>query len=346
MTTVVPDQRDYAPDALFRLTGALALSDRNVRRLLSQVIGHGECDPAEWLRKGILPRRFQNLPALPRLHLRKTLTSPSSGFQKLVFETCDGLSLESVLIPLHKAGSVSVCLSSQVGCVMGCSFCATGRMTKQRDLQTWEIVDQFIQARSIVRASGRRVTGAVFMGMGEPFLNYDRVLAAAELLCFPIFDAISANAITISTVGILSGIERFTSEGRPFRLSISLGAAMDEKRKLIVPVAAHTPVARVMEAARRYALTRRERVMLSYVCISDLNVSESDARALGELIKDTPVRLDLIDVADSTGRYLPPTQSELGAFRDALRIHVGQPVARRFSGGQDISAACGTLGGG
>ncbi len=228
---------------------------------------------------------------------------------------------------------------------MRCSYCSTGRMREQRDLQTWEIVDQFIQAREIVRRAGARVTGAVFMGMGEPFLNYDRVLAAAQLLSYPVASAISAKAITISTVGLVPQIERFTSEGWHFRLSISLGAATDEKRELLMPLAARTPVAAIMNAARRYAQSRHGRVMLSYVCISGVNVSEDDARELGDLIGDTPVRLDLIDVDDLAGRYLPPSASELNAFRDALRRHVGQPVVRRYSGGSDIGAACGALGG-
>ncbi len=183
------------------------------------------------------------------------------------------------------------------------------------------------------------------MGMGEPFLNYDRVMAAAELLRCPYGAAIGAPAITISTVGLVPEIDRYTAERRPFRLSISLGAATDAKRAQLVPIAGRTPVVEVMAAARRHALDRRTRVMLSYVCISGINVSEEDARALGHLIGDTPVRLDLIDVTDPTGRFQPPGDDERLSFRDALSRHVGQPVVRRYSGGQDIQAACGTLAG-
>src|SRR5262249_3895651 len=130
-----------------------------------------------------------------------------------------------------------------------------------------------------------------------------------------------------------------------YRLAVSLGAATDAKRADLVPVAARWPVAEVMAAARRHALARRDRVMLAYVCISGENVGEEDARALGELIGDTPVRLDLIDVADPPGRFRPPDAEELRVFRDALTRHVGQPVVRRYSGGADIQAACGTLAG-
>ena len=151
--------------------------------------------------------------------------------------------------------------------------------------------------------------------------------------------------MTISTVGIVPQIDEYTAEGHKYRLSISLGAATDEKRARLVPVASRWPAAEVMAAARRYALSRRDRVMIAYVCISGVNVGEEDARALGELIGDTPVRLDLIDVTDATGRFSPPGDAELRAFRDALTRHVGQPTVRRYSGGKDILAACGTLAG-
>ena len=344
----VNDPRDQAPEALRAWTRELGLPDATARRLLSAVVGRGEHDPDAWGRASQIPRlvsdRLRN--PLPRLALERVVTSAVDGFQKLLLRAPDGLKIETVLIPLHKPGAVSVCLSSQVGCAMACAFCATARMADRRSLATWEIVDQWAQARDLARSQGRRVTGAVYMGMGEPFLNYDRVLAAAELLSDPSGGALAAKAMTISTVGLVSEIDRFTAERRRFRLSISLGAATDAKRSRLVPVAARTPVAEVMAAARRHALARRDRVMLSYVCISGENVEEDDARALGELIGETPVRLDLIDVTDPTGRFQPPSADEMRAFRDALTRHLGQPVVRRYSGGADIQAACGTLAGG
>ncbi len=341
------DPRDQSPADFLHKAGKLSLQEKNARRWLATVIGKGEYRLAEWGRKGILPRHLlDSLPELPQLHLEKRLVSEMSRFQKLAFRTADDLLVESVIIPLHRPGAFSICLSSQIGCALRCAFCATGRMQAQRDLETWEIIDQFIQARGIVRAGGGQVTGAVFMGMGEPFLNYDRVMAAAELLSYPVESAISAKAITISTVGIVPAMLRFASENHHFRLSVSLGAAIDEKRKLLMPLAGRTSIDEVMEAARHYAHARRTRVMLSYVCVSGLNVLEEDARALGRVIGDTPVRLDLIDVDDPTGRFVPPNDSELSAFRDALRRHVGQPVVRRYSGGSDIRASCGALGAG
>jgi 23S rRNA (adenine2503-C2)-methyltransferase len=324
----------------------LGVPPETVRRLLSAILTRGIHDPAVWARALQIPRRLiEAMGTLRRLVLEASQTSPLDGFQKLRFRTADGLPAETVIIPLHKAGSVSVCLSSQVGCVMGCQFCATARMARRRNLETWEIIDQFVAARGIARSAGRRVSGVVFMGMGEPFLNYERVLRAAGLIRCPFGGSISAKAMTISTVGLVPEIDRYTAEGHKYRLAISLGAAIDAKRARLVPVAARTPVAEVMAAARRHALDRCDRVTLAYVCISGENVGEEDACALGELIGSTPVRLDLIDVTDATGRFLPPTAAELRAFRDALTRHVGQPVVRRYSGGKDIQAACGTLAG-
>jgi 23S rRNA (adenine2503-C2)-methyltransferase len=346
MSADISDPRDQAPADFLRWVRSRHEPEAVARRLLTAVITRGLFEPSEWTRLYQVPRRlFDGWPALPRLVLERRLVSARDGFQKLLFRTQDGLALESVLIPLHKPGAVSICLSSQVGCAMGCVFCATARMTARRNLATWEIIDQWMQSRDIVLSEGRRVTGTVFMGMGEPFLNYDRVLAAAELLRCSFAGLLAAKAITISTVGLVPEIDRYTNENRRFRLSISLGAASDEKRAQLVPVAARTPVVEVMAAARRHALARRQRVNLSYVCISGVNVSQDDARALGLLIGDTPVRLDLIDVTDSTGRFLAPSPTELREFMDALSVHVAQPIVRRYSGGADIQAACGTLAG-
>lgn len=340
------DPRDHAPEAFQELISKSGAAPAVARRLLSLTVGQGVVDPARWLKDHQIPRRVCDaVGPLPRLVLETSVVSPRDGFQKLRFRTPDGLKIETVLIPLHKPDAVSLCLSSQVGCAMGCVYCATAGMPRRRNLATWEIIDQVVQARAIAERQGRRVTGAVFMGMGEPFLNYDRVLAAAELMRAPYGAAIRGKAITISTVGLVPEIDRYTQEQRKFRLSISLGAATDAKRALLVPVAARTPVREVIAAARRHAEDRRDRVMLAYVCVSGINCGEEDARALGELVGNLPVRLDLIDVADPSGRLAPPSAAELRSFRDHLTRCLGQPVARRYSGGSDVLAACGQLAG-
>jgi 23S rRNA (adenine2503-C2)-methyltransferase len=341
------DPRDLAPGQFLSSVERLAQPVEAARRLMARVVGQGIFCPRTLNQQHRIPRQLCDaMGVLPRLRLVASAKSPTDCFEKLAFATHDNLVLETVLIPLHKPGAVSVCLSSQVGCPMGCLFCATARMPTRRNLTSWEIVDQVIQSREWVRREGRRVSGAVFMGMGEPFLNYERVLDAAEILSAPFGAAISGPAITISTVGLVPEIDRFTKERRRFRLSISLGAATDEKRRQVVPLAAKTPVVDVIAAARRHIAARGQgRMMLAYVCIGNFNCGEEDARALGELIGDMPVRLDLIEVTDPTGQFQPPQEQELRAFRDALTRHVGQPVVRRYSGGKDISAACGTLAG-
>lgn len=340
------DPRAMSPHTFFSLTARSGISEECARRWAGAVIGNRLSDQTEIMDASHIARSKRDLVAKPpSLTLIKHDRSVVDGFEKLLFQTHDGKFIETVLIPLEKEGRVSVCLSSQVGCVMGCTFCATAKMPERRNLESWEVLDQFTQARAIARSQGRTVTGAVFMGMGEPFLNFTNVIIAADWMRYPIKDAISGKAITISTVGLVQEIERFTDMNLPFRLSISLGAATDEKRALLLPVAARTPVARVMQAARRYALTKKDRINLSYVCVSGINVSEQDAIDLAALIGDTPVRLDLIDVTDTSGRYLPPTAEELKEFRDALARHVRQPIVRRYSGGKDIRASCGSLAG-
>jgi len=341
------DPRDLAPDEFLSRVISQGVPVATGRRLMARVVGRGIFDRRELNQHHQIARRLCDaMGDLPRLRLVDSVVSPIDRFRKLAFATHDDLVIETVLIPLEKPGAVSVCLSSQVGCPMGCTFCATARMPDRRNLATWEMVDQFIQARAWAWREGRRVTGAVFMGMGEPFLNYDRVMAAAETMSAPFGGAVSGAAITISTVGLAPEIDRFTRERRRFRISISLGAATDDKRRVVVPLAAETPVREVMAAARRHITARGQgRVMLAYVCISGFNCGDDDARELGRLIGDTPVRLDLIEVTDPTGRFQPPTAAELKQFRDALTRHVGQPVVRRYSGGKDIAAACGTLAG-
>jgi 23S rRNA (adenine2503-C2)-methyltransferase len=342
----VIDPRDCTPVTFGELSRTLNVGPEIVRRLLAAIVARGIHDPAVWSRDLQIPHRLIHAVGhLPRLDLEASLVSPRDGFQKLRLRTHDGLAVETVIIPLEKPGAVSICLSSQVGCAMDCQFCATARMSRRRNLKTWEIIDQFIHARDLARKSGRRATGVVFMGMGEPFLNYGPVMAAASILCCPWGGSIGAKAISISTVGLVREIERFTDEGHKYRLIISLGAPTDAKRARLVPVAARTAVADVVASARRHARARGERVTLAYVCISGENVGEDDARALGELIGDTPVRVDLIEVTDATGRFLAPSPQELRAFRDALSRYVGQPIVRRYSGGKDIQAACGTLAG-
>jgi 23S rRNA (adenine2503-C2)-methyltransferase len=186
------------------------------------------------------------------------------------------------------------------------------------------------------------VRGVVFMGMGEPLLNYENVIRAARIMSDPAGPAIGAKAISISTAGVLPAIRRFTAEGHHYRLILSLGAPTSEERRRLMPIEDRWPLAEVMAAMRDHAAARGQRVTLAYVVLGGVNATPAHAQALGALIGETRVKLNLIDVTDDTGRYRRATPDELAAFRDALDA-LGVPVVRRYSGGSDIGAACGTL---
>ena len=181
------------------------------------------------------------------------------------------------------------------------------------------------------------------MGQGEPFQNYDEVLAAAYTLCDPAGARIDARRISISTAGIVPMIRRYTAEGHKFRLCVSLNAAMPWKRRALMPVEQGFPLDELVDAIREHA-ARRGRVTLEYVMMGGVNVGADDAAALGRLLAGIPVRLNPIAVNDASGRFRPPSEEEWTLFRDALARELpGQPIVRRYSGGQDEHAACGML---
>jgi 23S rRNA (adenine2503-C2)-methyltransferase len=212
----------------------------------------------------------------------------------------------------------------------------------KRNLAPWEIVDQ---VRHIRDDSPHPVRGVVFMGMGEPFLNYERVMRAARVLSDPCGLAIDARAITISTVGIVPMIRRFTAERRPYRLIVSLTAADPEQRRRLLPVEDTHPLPELMAAVREYHQATGKRVILAWTLLRGINTRPEDARRLAELTAGLPVQMDLIEVNDASGEFLPPSLEELNAFRDALSVALGMPIVRRYSGGQDIHGGCGMLAG-
>ncbi len=280
---------------------------------------------------------------LPRLDLRRLevvtrRTDPADGFVKYLFALADGHRVEAVRIPIFDTHHV-VCVSSQVGCPLTCDFCATGRLGYRRNLTPGEIVEQVLAIRD---EADRPVRGVVFMGMGEPMLNYDGVVDAARILTAGAGVAIGGKRITVSTAGWVPAIRRYTADGHPWRLAVSLTSAIPEKRVQVMPIEARYPLPELWAATRDHALARKTRAMLAYVLIRGFNTGREDALALKRLVGDTPVMVDLIDVNDATGRYLPPTPEELERFRDHLQV-LGQPVVRRYSGGKQVEAACGML---
>lgn len=290
-----------------------------------------------------LLNRIRERVTIPQLTLVNKVVSPEDGFAKYVFRGEGSGQFEAVRIPLlHRPDDKKyvICVSSQVGCALGCAFCATGRMGFQRNLATWEIVDQVVQIQA---DSEHPVRGVVFMGMGEPMLNYDRVIRAARIFSEPCGLAISGKAITISTVGVVPGIRRFTAEKHPYRLIISLTSAKSEQRLSIFPIEKIHPLPELMAAVREYHAATQKRVTLAWTVLGGINTSREDARALAELTRGLPILLDLIDVNDPTGEFRRPSSDEANAFRDALREELQAPVQRRYSGGQDIHGACGML---
>jgi 23S rRNA (adenine2503-C2)-methyltransferase len=339
--------KDHTAGSLHEHLQPLGVDARLARRLQSAVVQRGLPEvPAEM--PEVSPRlldRVRSATRIPRLELLDRVTSPTDGFTKYLFRGDGPEPFEAVRIPLlHRPGDEKyvVCVSSQVGCAMGCVFCATGRLGFKRNLATWEIVDQVLHIRA---DSSHPVRGVVFMGMGEPMLNYERVMHAAEVLSEPCGMAINARAITISTVGIVPMIRRFTAERRPHRLVVSLSAAHSELRRQLLPVEDVHPLTDLMAAVREYHETMGERVTLAWTLLRGINTRPEDARLLADLTAGLPVRVDLIEVNDATGEFVPPTAEELKAFRDALSAKMGMPVVRRYSGGKDVQGACGMLAG-
>jgi len=337
--------KDQTSTELAQALADLALPERLVRQLHAAAVRRAATEiPIEL--PTVSPRVLQRVRervAIPQLKLLDKIVSPQDGFAKYLFAGDGEGRFEAVRIPLlHRPDDLKyiVCVSSQVGCALACAFCATGRMGFQRNLATWEIVDQVSQIQA---DSEYPVRGVVFMGMGEPMLNYDRVIRAARIFSEPCGMAINAKAITISTVGVVPGIRRFTAERHPYRLIVSLTSARSEQRQSLLPIERTYPLPELLDAVREYHAVTRKRVTFAWTVLAGINTSRDDARALAELTEGLPILLDLIDVNDPTGQFRRPSTAEANAFRDALREELKMPVQRRYSGGQDIHGACGML---
>jgi 23S rRNA (adenine2503-C2)-methyltransferase len=277
-----------------------------------------------------------------RLEVLERATDPSDHFVKYLLHSPDGALHEAVRIPLKKEHAFSVCLSSQVGCAMGCTFCATGRLGLTRNLEAWEMVAAFLTVRD--EAPGV-VTGAVFQGQGEPFHNYDEVIRAARVLSNPCGGRIAAESITISTVGLVPQIRRFAAEGHPYRLIVSLTSAIQSKRETLVPVASRYSLEDLAAAIRDYASGLRGRMTVAWVVMGGVNTGQDEVDALKRLLGDVHLRVNLIDVNDARpDGFVRASDEERGEFMDRLQI-LGVPLVRRYSGGARRHAACGMLAG-
>ncbi len=331
------------PERTLERLRALGLSLKGARRAMSARLVRGEPDlsavpdvPKE--RRAAIEQAV----VVPRLGVRERRVDPADGFAKYLLALPDGLAVEAVRIPLKaepgEAQRFTVCLSSEAGCALGCGFCATARMGLARRLEVWEIVAQLMAVRA--EAPGR-VSGAVFMGMGEPLDNLDAVLAAADIMRHPVGLAIDGRRITISTVGLVPEMRRLTALGRTERLAVSLFSGVEETRRAWVPIARKYPLAELRAALAEHCAAGG-RPLVAIALVAGVNDSPAEGAAVAAFCRDLPVTIDLIEVNDASGALRPPDRAARGAYIEALR-EAGRPIQLRYSGGQAIEAGCGML---
>jgi 23S rRNA (adenine2503-C2)-methyltransferase len=275
----------------------------------------------------------------PALEVAKESVGDGGETVKWLWKLRDGALVESVL--MHYEGRSTVCISSQAGCAMGCTFCATGQAGFERHLSVGEIVEQVVRATARARADGRRLSNVVFMGMGEPLANYDRVLGSVRRMHDDL--GLSARSLTVSTVGVVPGIRRLATEGIPVNLAVSLHAANDSLRETLVPLNRRYPLASVVEASRAWTDTTGRRLSFEWALIDGVNDRRSDAGELADLARPLRAHVNLIPLNPTPGyptRGTPP--AGVRAFRDRLRS-LGVNATVRANRGTGIDAACGQL---
>ncbi|MFT3924682.1 MAG: radical SAM protein [Myxococcales bacterium] len=291
-------------------------------------------------------RSETHVPALELVAEKKSQIDP---FVKYALKTHDGHVVETVRIPLEKQGRFSVCVSSQVGCALGCKFCATGRMGLTRNLETWEIVEQVRTVRR--HLSEGRVHGVVFQGMGEPMANLDRVLEVIEVLREPCGLAIDQRNITVCTSGLPQGIRRLAREAPKVRLGLSIGNVRQEKRKLLMPISNAHPFEEVLDAVAEHATTTGLAPLWAVTPLQGVNDAFEDGAALGATARAfwerTGVRPRLsvipynsIDASDDP--FQRASDERMAEFVRGVQS-TGYRTHQRYSGGGDVAAACGQL---
>lgn len=279
---------------------------------------------------------------LTALILEERLISKIDGTEKYLFKTFDGNYIEAVFIKNEGMddGRLTICVSSQAGCAMGCRFCNTAGLGFKRNLEPGEILEQINQIR---RITGLLNNNIVFMGMGEPFMNYDNVLKAADIMNYSFGFHISARKITISTCGIKKSIERFIDEKRPYNLAISLNDTEPDKRKKNMPVEKKNPIYEIADMLEKKFPASRNRLTLEYIMRKD-NVSKKDAERLKKMFRYSRIKLNLIPLNTGNHDFELPAEEETDSFVRELQI-MNVPISVRKSLGKDIHGACGQLSG-
>lgn len=303
--------------------------------------------------------RSENAALLPPAELRTLLTglpSPTTvqqrqvaadGTVKLLLSLRDGRAVEAVLMPDHDARRAAGCLSSQAGCAMGCDFCATAKGGFERNLTAGEIVAQFVALRREATAQGRRLSTLVFMGMGEPMHNLDAVLAAIDRIADNQLGGLGWRQITVSTVGIIAGIDRLAATGRALNLAVSLHAPDDATRARLLPPGRRFAIADIMAAADRFQAVRGQPVTIQYCLLHGINDSEAHAQALAALLQGRRMHVNLLRYnhtgAGLSGTVYTASPDEVAERFAALLRRQGVVAHFRRSRGSDIAAACGQL---
>jgi len=276
---------------------------------------------------------------LETLKIEKIDKSELEPTQKILFRTIDNHFIEAV--SMVDRDRHTLCISSQIGCNVDCDFCATATMGLIRNLLTGEIIDQAIAIRRLVKEP---ITNVVFMGMGEPFLNYNRALGAANILHSHHGFGLGAKRITISTSGIVPKIERLIQDGYKYKLAISLNATEDRTREKIMPVNRTWPIEKIIKSASRFAARKGHNIMFEYVLLKDINDTIDDAVRLAQLIKGIDCKVNVIPYNETDGKYKRPSNETIEAFLSTLKKHQkGFRILVRWSKGEDIQAACGQL---
>jgi len=275
------------------------------------------------------------------LTVENKLPSKEDKSLKILFRTHDGHFIETVSMVDNNRHTV--CLSSQVGCALDCDFCATGKLGLKRNLSTGEIVDQLIYVREGI---DQPITNVVFMGMGEPFHNYDNVLNASDIFHSPKGFNLASTRITISTVGLLPQINQYIKEKRRYKLAISLNASNDKVRNEIMPINKKWPLKDLVKSGMEYSNQKKRLIMFEYVLLKGINDSEEDALELARLLQGIPCKINLIPYNEIEGKYQRPDETTIAKFSEILHnCRDEYRVLVRWSKGQDIAAGCGQLAG-